>query len=266
MAVLLLPGPTLPTTSSPTDPIIAVVGATGAGKSSFIEMLGGRDASGNKPGVGHNLESCTRNVTWYHASVDAQSVQLLDTPGFDDTTLSDSEVLEAISLELARIYKGSRSLNGLIYLYDVSRPRFGGQSSKNLMLFQQLVGDESLKNVVLVTTHWKQSDAQQLERQDELKTKYWKRMTLYGARIEKHDGSKKSAVRIIQPLISMSPTVVKIVDELVDQGLQWEDTAVGRSMSEAIAQLQKKMKEELAAVTSYLQEIEEKRATEAHQE
>jgi hypothetical protein len=55
---------------------------------------------------------------------------LLDTPGFDDTALSDSEVLESIELELARIYKGKRSLNGLIYLYDVSRPRLGGQSSK----------------------------------------------------------------------------------------------------------------------------------------
>jgi hypothetical protein len=41
-----------------TDPIIAIVGATGAGKSTFIQGLGGRDALGNLPGIGHRLESC----------------------------------------------------------------------------------------------------------------------------------------------------------------------------------------------------------------
>jgi hypothetical protein len=41
-----------------TDPIIAIVGATGAGKSTFIQGLGGQDALENLPGIGHRLESC----------------------------------------------------------------------------------------------------------------------------------------------------------------------------------------------------------------
>lgn len=58
VGVLMVPEPSSIAVSSPTDPTIAVVGATGAGKSSFIEALGGRDANGNKPSVGHSLESC----------------------------------------------------------------------------------------------------------------------------------------------------------------------------------------------------------------
>ena len=42
----------------PEIPIIAVMGKTGAGKSSFIDALGGRNAvTGEKPHIGHGLGS-----------------------------------------------------------------------------------------------------------------------------------------------------------------------------------------------------------------
>jgi hypothetical protein len=41
------------------DPVIAIVGATGTGKSSIIDILGGVDKEGKRPVIGHNLESCT---------------------------------------------------------------------------------------------------------------------------------------------------------------------------------------------------------------
>jgi hypothetical protein len=62
--------------------------------------------------------------------VNGLPVQLLDSPGFDDTTLSDSEILEAIATELTSIYQNNKSLNGLIFVYDISMFRLGGQSAK----------------------------------------------------------------------------------------------------------------------------------------
>jgi hypothetical protein len=76
------------------------------------------------------MELGTRAVTWYQARVNGQPVQLLDTPGFDDITLSDSEILEAVAKELARIYQDNRALNGLVYVYDISKTRYGRQSTK----------------------------------------------------------------------------------------------------------------------------------------
>lgn len=42
---------------TPSSPVIAIMGETGAGKSSFIKALGGRDDKGNEPTVGHSLNS-----------------------------------------------------------------------------------------------------------------------------------------------------------------------------------------------------------------
>ena len=56
------------------------------------------DASGENLEVGYDLESCTHEVTATRVfQVDGQDVVLFDTPGFDDTELSDTEILKRIT-------------------------------------------------------------------------------------------------------------------------------------------------------------------------
>jgi hypothetical protein len=50
----------------PSGPIIAIMGGTGTGKSSFIRDLGGRDSSGCLPKIGHGIQSC--NIYPYYNS------------------------------------------------------------------------------------------------------------------------------------------------------------------------------------------------------
>jgi len=50
--------------------------------------------------VGHDLESCTRDVravSCTHRDGSGRHVVLVDTPGFDDSSLSDSDILERIA-------------------------------------------------------------------------------------------------------------------------------------------------------------------------
>lgn len=54
----------------------------------FINMV-----TGNDSGVGHNLESCTAKITM----MKAHGLILVDTPGFDDTHKTDTEVLSMIA-------------------------------------------------------------------------------------------------------------------------------------------------------------------------
>ena len=91
------------------------MGATGSGKTSvstlylvimtrnspnclqFINI-----ASDSKLRVGTDLDSCTDKVQpTDEFTLDGRGVMLIDTPGFDDTTKSDTDILETIAAFLA---------------------------------------------------------------------------------------------------------------------------------------------------------------------
>ena len=57
-------------------------------------------ATGGDKGVGHNLESCTTeiSITKFHCPDKSNlDVLFVDTPGFDDTNKSDVEILNMIA-------------------------------------------------------------------------------------------------------------------------------------------------------------------------
>lgn len=92
----------------------SVMGATGTGKSSvsasvicraecgqqhqqFINL-----ASGSQLPVGSGLRSCTASVARSKTfELWGRPITLLDTPGFDDTNVSDTDILKMIALYLA---------------------------------------------------------------------------------------------------------------------------------------------------------------------
>ena len=59
-------------------------------------------ASGSSLRVGTNLESCTDEVNTVDPfPLDGRPVVLIDTPGFDDSSKSDTEILKSIAAYLA---------------------------------------------------------------------------------------------------------------------------------------------------------------------
>jgi hypothetical protein len=59
-----------------------------------------------------------------------QTVYLIDTPGFDDTNRSDTEVLKEIARWLVASYKGKILLNGIIYLHRITDIRMQGRPGR----------------------------------------------------------------------------------------------------------------------------------------
>jgi len=77
--------------------VIAVMGATGSGKTTFINLL-----SGSTLRIGKGLQSCTSVVQAAAPfELDGRQVILIDMPGFDDTTKSDTTILKMIANFLA---------------------------------------------------------------------------------------------------------------------------------------------------------------------
>ncbi|KAH7913200.1 P-loop containing nucleoside triphosphate hydrolase protein [Hygrophoropsis aurantiaca] len=210
-----------------------VMGGTGSGKTTFINLVSGSDLR-----VGMGLESCTNEVQLSRPfELNGRSVILIDTPGFDDTTKSDTDVLKVIAAHLVTSYEQGTKLAGVIYMHRISDFRMGGTSKRNFTMFRELCGESSLKSVLLVSNMWSEVKLELGEaREAELagKDKFFKPVLEKGARMLRHDGTKEGAHRILRHLINQQPATLQIQDELVNKHLDIAHTGAGAELTRAL--------------------------------
>ncbi|KIJ63777.1 hypothetical protein HYDPIDRAFT_91834 [Hydnomerulius pinastri MD-312] len=216
------------------------MGPTGAGKSSFVNQAVGRPEA---VGVGHDLKSCTTDVqaVRYPHSDGHRNIVLVDTPGFDDTCVSDTQILRTIADWLNKTYKQKIKLAGLLYLHRISDVRFGGTPLRNLSVFKDLCGVANLQNVILVTTMWDEvGDSDGSLKEAELVSKFWNGMIQLGSRTRRFDRTQDSPWEIINSLNLKSlkdRKPLQIQQEMVDQGLPLEKTTAGKTLLRLLSQL-----------------------------
>lgn len=233
---------------NPTDNVIAVLGATGVGKSTFVGLITGNDQSM----IGHKLHSCTERVQAIRCSHNGRDYVFLDTPGFDDTKLSDVQVLAEISSWLVSTYKQGVHLSGLLYLQRITDNRFTATSERNTDMFRMLCGPAALKNVMLVTTMWDEVDETTgAEREEQLRTRYWKSMLQSGSRMSRFKHTSESAWEIVEQLSGLQRRPLRLQIEIGDQGKDLSQTAAGKSLFSWLT----KMMEELASMIKRLKEL-----------
>ncbi|KAG6326187.1 hypothetical protein ID866_12902, partial [Astraeus odoratus] len=194
------------------------VGPTGAGKSSFI----GRAVGSPYPGVGHELTSFTTQVraVRYPHSDGIRNIVLADTPGFDDTHLTDTSVLQMITDWLEEIYKQNAKLSGILYFHRIADPRAAGTPLRNLNMFRELCGKDDFQNVILVTTMWDelQTDIDLgIQREKELLSNFWQPMVVLGSTTRRFDGTEECAWNIINS-IPTEHQPLQIQGEIVEEG------------------------------------------------
>jgi hypothetical protein len=125
----------------------------------------------------------------------------------------------------------------------------GGISRRNFEIFRQLCGEDTLKNVIIVTNMWsKVTEEEGASRESELKTnkKYFAPALQAGARMARHRGDMESATAILRLIVDNIPLVLKIQTQVVDEGLQIRDTAAGQVLFKALLEKHAKQQKELA--------------------
>ena len=93
--------------------VTRVMGGTGTGKTTVSDLIQRMDnqnltnmsqfinaASGKNFKIGDGPESCTTDIQHCTFTLSGRDVTLIDTPGFDDTDLSETEVLRRIIAHL----------------------------------------------------------------------------------------------------------------------------------------------------------------------
>ena len=96
-------------------------------------------------------------------------MSLIDTPGFNDTNLSDSEILRNIAFILTRMYQRGIRLSGIIYLHCIKDVRISGSSKRMIRLIRDICGEEAFPRLVLTTSMWPDvdTDADSYERAEQ---------------------------------------------------------------------------------------------------
>ncbi|KAL2851528.1 WD40-repeat-containing domain protein [Aspergillus pseudoustus] len=246
---------------------IAVMGATGSGKSSFISLL-----TDQKPAVGHSLESCTEEVGVYESYIlKDRSLYLIDTPGFDDTNRSDTEVLRELAGWLTSTYSQNVRLTGIIYFHRISNVRMTGSAKRNIFTFRKLCGDNALPNVVLATSMWDDVPHETaVKREKELieQPEWWGHMINKGSRTFRHDNTRQSAITLVKEFLQVAePTVVlSLQEEMVDDHKTLEQTSAGVQLNEILAIERARFQRELDALQQDFKEALRLRDEEATRE
>jgi hypothetical protein len=177
----------------------------------------------------------TRGVEIHPSTLpDGTKLYLVDTPGFDDTYRSDTDILKEIANWLSSAYEDNVKLAGIVYLQRIEDTRLGGAAMKNLRMFKKLCGDNSLASVVLATTRWRHDEMEEgIRKEKELCTnaKMWKRMIDFGSKVMRQDRDEHSAGEILQYLIQRKkPVTLDIQVELVDNNKTLNETGAGQEL------------------------------------
>lgn len=157
-------------------------------------------------------------------------VAIVDTPGFDDTTRSDAEILDEIVQFLCFQYQLGISLKGIIYMHRITDNKMQGTAYRYFEMFKRLCGDRNMANVVLLTTMWDQlkDEGIGLRRDQQLREEFWDVMESKGSYIRRFDGSRAMAEAITCRLMRQRNIVLDIQRELVDQGKRLGETTAGQ--------------------------------------
>ena len=153
-------------------------------------------------------------------------------------------------------------------MHRISDTRVGGTSKRNLRMFQKLCGQDSFKNVIIVTTMWGRvtsEEGQQREQELKLSDDLLKALIDGGATMARHDGTQQSALNVIRDLLHRNDTVAQIVRELVIEKKGLLDTEAGMELQREVRSVLQKHQENLRTLEDEIREAErqsDKRAEE----
>jgi hypothetical protein len=123
-------------------------------------------------------------------------------------------------------------LSGVLYLGCINDATMTTATWRYLSAFERICGRHNFKYVILVSTGWDtSSEATATRREGELIKSFWHDMIQNGSIVQRHDGSRDSALRIVSTIVDRNERIVPELQRDMNKGLNCEDTAAGRFLA-----------------------------------
>jgi hypothetical protein len=183
----------------------------------------------------------TQEVKSFKCHHNGKHFSIVDTPGFNDTNRSDSEILKELAEWLLESYREGLKISGIIYLHRISAPRMEGSALRNLRMFRKLCGEDFLQNVILGTTFWDiVGEETGTARENELLETdgFFKQMKDRGCDVVRITDDRDECLELLSRFAAKQPSVMRIQKELFE-GKLLEETAASATINPELAELQR---------------------------
>lgn len=210
----------------------------------------------------------TTHCASYDVSESGSTFTLIDTPGFNDTTRDNMDILTTITKYLDTGL--GHSLAGILYLHRITDTRVCGSDLLNLQMLKAIAGPQFYSRVVVASTMWDTIPNEELDqicqgREAALKNseKYWQDMIAGGCKYFRYRGDEESGLQILHHFLSsQSPEPPAIIAQL-NQRRPFEETDAGGILVEdrrrreqaRLRELEEAKAEEVMALRSAEQQI-----------
>lgn len=199
----------------------------------------------------HSFSYCNINFT------------LVDTPGFDDASHSDTEILRMISGWLEQSFRRGEKLTAILYLHRIIDPRMAGSPLRNFGMFQKLCGSDFFPNIVLGTTFWGRCDANDPglaeRREQELETNFWGTMIQKGSEMVRIPETRWLARGLLTRLAKKSKIALQHQVEMVNEGKSFQESTANRTLNNELTQIREEHQRQLQVQRKMLEKAAEER-------
>ncbi|KAJ8502986.1 hypothetical protein ONZ45_g11262 [Pleurotus djamor] len=227
----------------PNDKIIILMGATGSGKTTFINTAVGRDIGE----VSHSLRPCTRRPQAFRYQHEGRYVVFIDTPGLDESSVREAEVMTTLSSWLDDLHLRQISPSGLLYLHNMSMNRMSNYHSA---LLSKMCGTDAQNNVVIVPTMGQELGPADYQKRLSEVGNYWARA--FGTpSVKTFDDTLASAWVILDSLNTACP--LRVTLEMASSGTHIGNTSVGHFLLEWLGVMATKLKKAPYPDATFLQ-------------
>lgn len=179
---------------------------------------------------------------------------MIDTPGFDDTSRSDADILSTIASRLATLYRAHQPLLGIIFLHRITDVRLAGSAIKNFNILQRICGPQNYDRIVLATTMWSEAAVRKggreaAEGREDRLWEYWDDMFQGKSRMVRHEEDTHGSAQKILSYLMDHPSAsqpLQIQRELVDHRLMLDQTDAGKYVRRELLMAKERLDRELA--------------------